>query len=351
MNSFPEIATLIEQIDTAYSWVCKQRKHAPANADIWHLRFHWAEKRTRLIDALHAGTYHFEPMQLIIKRSGVSVVMWSAQDALVLKAVTMLLENYLPIDRHCTHVKNHGGAKQTVTDLYQAIPANQFVLRTDVKAYYASIDHHLLLNRVAFYINDAFILNLLWQYCARITDKGGIFLHHSRGIPRGCPLSPLIGAFFLRELDEAMVATGLFYRRYMDDVILLAPTRWKLRRAVKRLNDYFSVLGLKKHPDKTFIGRIEKGFDFLGYQFGHGKLTVSARSLDNHQRRYARLYEQEKHRHDLPVFLESYRQRWIQWVKAGLPSVMLNLEHLYQLNSITAVDVAIPIQLIQRQTI
>ncbi len=28
--------------------------------------------------------------------------------------------------------------------------------------------------------------------------------------------------------------------------------------------------GVEKHPDKTFIGRIEKSFDFLGYHFGFG---------------------------------------------------------------------------------
>jgi hypothetical protein len=50
----------------------------------------------------------------------------------------------------------------------------------------------------------------------------------------------------------------------MDDVLVLAPTRWKLRRAVKVLNETLGRLGLEKHPDKTFIGRVERSFDFLG---------------------------------------------------------------------------------------
>ena len=53
----------------------------------------------------------------------------------------------------------------------------------------------------------------------------------------------------------------------MDDIVVLAPTRWKLRWAVKAVNEVLSSLRLEKHPDKTFIGRIEKGFDFLGYHF------------------------------------------------------------------------------------
>ena len=82
-----------------------------------------------------------------------------------------------------------------------------------------------------------------------------------------------MGAFFLKTLDEALANTGLFYVRFMDDIIVLVPTRWKLRRAVKTLNQELRGLRLEKHPDKTFIGRIEKGFDFLGYRVTPQDLT------------------------------------------------------------------------------
>jgi len=58
----------------------------------------------------------------------------------------------------------------------------------------------------------------------------------TRGISLGCPLSPLIGTFFLDELDRRMSETGLFYVRFMDDILVLAPTRWKLRRPRGRHN-------------------------------------------------------------------------------------------------------------------
>ena len=50
----------------------------------------------------------------------------------------------------------------------------------------------------------------------------------------------------------------------------------KLRRVVKTLNRELHALQLEKHPDKTFIGRIEKGFDFLGYRFIPQSLTRGA---------------------------------------------------------------------------
>jgi len=88
-----------------------------------------------------------------------------------------------------------------------------------------------------------------------------------------------------------------FYRRYMDDVIVLAKTRWHLRKAVRTVNQHFSQLKIEQVPDKTFIGKISKGFDFLGYQFGKDKLRVSKRTLENHIRRLSRLYEQKKSTH------------------------------------------------------
>jgi hypothetical protein len=48
------------------------------------------------------------------------------------------------------------------------------------------------------------------------------------------------------------------------------PTRHKLRRAVKVMNETFDELGLAKHPDKTFIGRALRDYDFLGYHLTPG---------------------------------------------------------------------------------
>ena len=63
---------------------------------------------------------------------------------------------------------------------------------------------------------------------------------------------------------------------------------------MRTVNQHFSQLKVEQAPDKTFIGKISKGFDFLGYQFGKDKLRVSKRTLENHIRRLTRLYERKK---------------------------------------------------------
>lgn len=87
-----------------------------------------------------------------------------------------------------------------------------------------------------------------------------------------------------------METLGLFYVRYSDDMLMLAPTRWKLKKAVKHLNEIFNGLKLEKHPDKTFIGRIEKGFDLLGYHFSRRGLIVAKETLERFVERATRLF-------------------------------------------------------------
>ena len=193
---------------------------------------------------------------------------------------------------------------------------NSFVLRTDVKAYYASIDHFILLDRLAEYVKDRRVLNLLGQYFRRSSERGGEFWDYEKGISLGCPLSPLMGAFFLHELDQRIAKSGLFYVRFMDDIVVLAPSRWKLRRAVKAVNDVLAGLRLEKHPDKTFIGKIEKGFDFLGYHFSRTGLTVAKATIEKFVERATRLYEQDREEPLSPSRLGVYVRRWLAWAGA-----------------------------------
>ena len=307
-----------EVLDAAFAWVCQRRRDWSANADIWSFRRDWPDEKRRLKDALLAGQFRFGLLARVTEADGSEADLWSARDALVLKALTMVLAPVLPVSPRCTHIKGNGGAKAAVRQVSAALAANRFVLRTDVKSYYASIDHMLLVDRLAGVVPDRNILNLVWQYLRRTAERGGCFWDYERGISLGCPLSPLIGAFFLDELDRRMAATGLFTVRFMDDILVLAPTRWKLRRAVAVVNHILGALRLEKHPEKTFIGRIERGFDFLGYHFSRGPLRLARQTLRNHGARLHRLYERQRAAPDWAACLDAYVTRWMRWCRAGL---------------------------------
>ena len=118
-------------------------------------------------------------------------------------------------------------------------------------------------------------------------------------------------------MDEALERTGLFFVRYMDDVIVLAPTRWKLRRAVKVVNEVLTGLALEKAPEKTFIGRVERGFDFLGFRFSPDGITVAEATLQRFCERALRLYEQDRREPEGSPRLDVYVKRWWGWAQGG----------------------------------
>ena len=276
---------------------------SPANADVCSLRRHWPDEKWQIQADLLAREYRFALLDRITLADGSDIDLWAARDALVLKALTMVLADVLPVSPRCTHIKGHGGAKAAVRQVMPRLGDNRFVIRTDVKSYYASIDHVALMDRLALVIPDRGVLCLLGQYMKRTSERGGWFYEHDKGISLGCPLSPLMAAFFLHELEERMERTGLFYVRFMDDILVLAPTRWSLRRAVKAVNEVLASLRLEKHPDKTFIGRIEKGFDFLGYHFGPDGLRAAKATIQKFAERAFRLMSKSGRDQNVPPCL------------------------------------------------
>jgi RNA-directed DNA polymerase len=187
------------------------------------------------------------------------------------------------------------------------LPNYRYLMKTDVKRYYDSIDHTILLKKLNKDIADPFIWCLLVQFVKRTVERGGTFKSITCGISRGCSLSPIIAAYYLTFLDKRMEGdTRYFYRRYMDDVIVLAKTRWHLRKAVRTVNQHFSQLKVAQAPEE--------------------KLTVSTRTLHNHIRRLTQLYEQKKHQPNWKMLLDDYRQYWVVWVYSGIPSSIISFD-------------------------
>jgi hypothetical protein len=76
------------------------------------------------------------------------------------------------------------GAKAAVRHICSLLPSNQFVFRNDVKSYYASIDHAVLLALVRQRIDDWGVLDLVRQYLYRTVDENCLYTTVTRGIVR-----------------------------------------------------------------------------------------------------------------------------------------------------------------------
>lgn len=264
----------------------------------------------------------------VYRRRNKSWVQWSAHDALVLKWVAMQVDGKLPRNLHCHHLKGHGGVSGSTQCVSSAWQSGEwrYVYRTDIRGYYRHILKHQVAGQLQWHIDDAVCRDLCLQWLYYSIEDGGEIVTPGKGICRGSALSPLIGGSLLRHVDCYFATREeMFYARYMDDFIFFTKKRWHLRKAIKRLHEFFDVGGFETHPDKTQLGRIEHGFDWLGLWYAPEGPRIAPRAIENHRERIARLYEQARMRKlskaETDLRVREYETRWMSWAKHLLKNV------------------------------
>lgn len=303
-------------LDRAFLHVYQARLQDGPNSDIWSVSLNWASHKGSIRQRLLQGNYQLSPVSVYKHPTAGYLTRWSSMDSIVLKAFAMCLSAVLgtALDTRCYHLKGRGGLKGACRRTMQACQSYRYVCKSDVASFYDSMNHTMVLQEAAQHIQDARLLELLKQYCSRVEVYLGHYRHSASGIPKGCPLSPLVGGFMLKSLDDAM-DNSVFYARYMDDWVILVNTRSQLRRVVRQMHHVMKRLGFKLARDKTFIGKVSRGFDFLGYRFSrHGLIGLARITIIKFLERLRRLYEQ----HASPNRMAQYVRRWRCWCAAGL---------------------------------
>ena len=101
----------------------------------------------------------------------------------------------------------------------------------------------------------------------------------------------------------------------MDDFVIFAATRWRLRAAIGQMHAVLGELKLAIHPHQRFIGKTEKGFDFLGYRLR------PCRKWQPAQQSLKRLIERARRLHERGADerrLRQYVRRWFVWLPSTI---------------------------------
>ena len=89
-------------------------------------------------------------------------------------------------------------------------------------------------------------------------------------------LAPLLANIYLHEVDQMVLAHGLAYVRYADDLIVGCRRKGEAVAALESLQQALARWGLALNGRKKWIGHFDEGFAFVGYFFvGQGCYRLS----------------------------------------------------------------------------
>lgn len=154
------------------------------------------------------------------------------------------------------------------------ITGKTHVIDLDLRTYFDTVRHHIVLEKVAKRVNDDAVMHLL-KVILRASGK--------RGVPQGGVISPLLSNIYLTEVDcmleraKAVTRRGKWvyveYARFADDLVVLVDAHprqaWLRRTVVRRLREELATLQVEIDEEKTRIVELANGesFGFLGFDF------------------------------------------------------------------------------------
>jgi RNA-directed DNA polymerase len=167
------------------------------------------------------------------------------------------------------HFKNK--ASRNLTKLEKAKGIKGFALKADVKHYFDTVDHEVLVRLIRKRINDKRIIWLIRTILSNHKTKT-----QGKGMPLGNLTSQFFANVYLDELDQYVkhVLKAKHYIRYVDDFVILHCSAEQLENLKEQINSFLKEkLALQLHPDKSKIHPLYAGTDFLGLRiYSHHRL-------------------------------------------------------------------------------
>ena len=160
--------------------------------------------------------------------------------------------------------------------------SSDWVIDLDIRAFFDSLDHDLVLRVVANHTNLPWVLLYVRRWLqAPLQHSDGTLEARDRGTPQGSAISPLLANLFLHYAFDRWLAREfptVPFERYADDAVIHCRSRAQARHVLARLAERMTEVGLELHSGKTRIvyckdknrrgSHEHEQFTFLGYTFG-----------------------------------------------------------------------------------
>jgi len=178
---------------------------------------------------------------------------------------------FIPTSFSCRIGKGTHKGMQKVAEMLRQESCNNtrpcYALKCDVRKFFDSVDHVVLLEMLERKIKDTDTMWLLREIVEGFTSTPRN-LFEAKGIPIGNLTSQLFANIYMNELDQFMKhdLKVKYYARYTDDFVIVSSDRDYLVRLIDLIKRFLGErLMLELHPKKVSIRPYRQGIDFLGY--------------------------------------------------------------------------------------
>ncbi|UTW03918.1 group II intron reverse transcriptase/maturase [Amphritea atlantica] len=233
-----------------------------------YLHAHWPDLKERLIE----GRYRPQPVRRVeipkadgkMRKLGIPTVI----DRFIQQAIAQIISD---LWEPTFHPNSYGfrpqrNAQQAVRHAQDTIVnGKSWVIDLDLQAFFDTVNHDRLMERLKIRIQDPTLLKLVRRYLTSPIQKDGQTISNREGVPQGGPLSPVLANIVLDELDWELERRGHRFSRYADDCQIFAGSHRAAERikiSVQRYIEYH--LRLKVNEDKSAVDRPWKR-SFLGF--------------------------------------------------------------------------------------
>jgi len=183
-----------------------------------------------------------------------------------------VLDRYAIYDSYACRLGK--GQRKAVSRAQEFARCHPWYLKLDIRKYFDSIDHSILLDMLARRIKDRRLLVLFTQILDSYSTAPG------KGLPIGNLVSQHLANFYLGRLDHWLkddLGTGC-YLRYMDDFLVFGATRNQLNELLAQIQRFLAEelqLTLKQNIQ---LNRCQLGIPFLGVRIAPGHIHLTRRS-------------------------------------------------------------------------